>query len=118
MTFTTKYQRPVPAKLVVQLENGEQWDATAEDLKNFNLFNGNDVFREHLRLLEGRLGQLAEAANLDSNDVENTDAYAALLTMVHSGAYPDQGEDSQAKLVRAINFFMEFAVQEAQEEQE
>lgn len=115
MTFTTKYQRPVSAKLVVQLENGEQWDATAEDLQNFNLFNGNDAFREHLRLLEGRLGQLAEAANLDSDDIANTDAYGALLTMVHSGAYPDRGEDSRAKLVRAISFFLEFAVQEAKE---
>lgn len=38
------YDRPVDAKLVVQLSNGERWDATEADLKRFGLAERSEMY--------------------------------------------------------------------------
>lgn len=40
-----QYQRPVKAKLVVRLDNGEEFEATAADFAKFNLVSRADVYK-------------------------------------------------------------------------
>ena len=40
---TTRYERPVDARLVVRLDNGEEWDATPGDLRRFGLVDSTVV---------------------------------------------------------------------------
>lgn len=42
--MTTTFDRPVAAKLIVRLDNGEEWEATPEDLEKFRLVNRNDAY--------------------------------------------------------------------------
>ena len=45
------YDRPVRAKLMVQLDNGESWEATDDDLKNFGLLVSLDAQNDVRRAL-------------------------------------------------------------------
>ena len=38
------YDRPIEAKLVVRLANGEEWDATEKDFKKFGLIVGSKAY--------------------------------------------------------------------------
>lgn len=52
---TTTYDRPVPAKLVVHLDNGETWDATEEDLANFGYVSKFTAYRRFEQTLRTTL---------------------------------------------------------------
>ena len=63
MTFTATFDRPVPATLHVHLANGEQFEASAEDLARFGLVPRREIYR---RFQDHLLGVLQAAdAQLD-----------------------------------------------------
>lgn len=67
-TYTTQYERPVTARLVVRLDNGEEWEATPDDLKQFNLTETSEAYSR----FERALSALLTSAGLIRGDV--TDA--------------------------------------------
>lgn len=50
------YQRPVMAKLIVRLDNGEEWEAGPEDLKRFDLAKPLDLYVRTDALLREAFG--------------------------------------------------------------
>lgn len=54
--MTPTYDRPVEAKLVVRLDNDEEWDAKPEDLKRFGLVDRNDAYMAVHRFMTKLLG--------------------------------------------------------------
>lgn len=51
-TFTTSYERPVDATLFVRLADGDEWPATADDLRKFGLVRAIDVYNVFRRKLD------------------------------------------------------------------
>jgi hypothetical protein len=49
------YDRPTKATLIVRLANGEEWEATPEDLAKFRLVTRNDAYMGFRRALENVL---------------------------------------------------------------
>lgn len=56
MPAPVTYDRPVGAKLVVRLDNGDEWDATDEDLKRFDLARPLDLYNRFHELFVEALG--------------------------------------------------------------
>lgn len=54
--LSARYERPVPAMLVVRLENGEEWEATTEDLARFGAGVRLDLYSRTSDLLVEALG--------------------------------------------------------------
>ena len=55
MTEVT-YERPVPATLIVRLENGEEFPAKAEDLEKFGYVDKNTVLADWRLFIEDATG--------------------------------------------------------------
>lgn len=66
----TTYDMPIPAKLVVHLDSGENWDATPEDLEKFNLVTRHDAYVSFDRTLD----KILRAAGLLGENRDLTDA--------------------------------------------
>lgn len=65
--LSATYERPVPATLVVRLENGEEWEATAEDLARFRVADRLDLYARFSDLLVAALG-LPEGTDLTRDE--------------------------------------------------
>ena len=65
---TASYERPVKARLVVRLENGEEHDATTDDLERFGLVASLDAYMR----FDEALGLVLRRAGLVTGDI--TDA--------------------------------------------
>lgn len=59
MTFSANYERPVPATLIVRLENGDEWEAGAADLEKFNLVDRSAAYWEWEKAYEKALREHA-----------------------------------------------------------
>lgn len=68
--LSATYQRPVPAKLIVRLDNGEEWEAKSEDLRQFSLVLDYVAYQRFTHELDAIL---RNAKVLPSADL--TDAY-------------------------------------------
>lgn len=68
--LTAKYERPVPATLVVRLETGEEWEATAEDLARFGAAVKLDLYSRFSDLLVEALG-LEPGTDLTRDDAHH-----------------------------------------------
>ncbi len=64
---TAVYDRPVKAKLVVRLDDGEEWDATYDDLKNEFRLESPSVC--YWRFSDSLTKLLDEAGLLDRKDI-------------------------------------------------
>lgn len=73
MTFTASYERPVEAKLIVRLENGQEWDAGAADLEKFNLVDRHAAYwaweQAYERALREHAGFTGDITNAKLNAV-------------------------------------------------
>lgn len=58
----TTYNRPVAAKLIVRLENGEEWEAKPEDLDQFGYTSKLDTYDEFQKALQ-------QAVNVSREDI-------------------------------------------------
>lgn len=54
--LVSTYSRPVRARLVVRLDNGEEWDATADDVAQFGLLSPTEVNTRIIAWLQEHLG--------------------------------------------------------------
>src|SRR5262245_58995946 len=86
-----EYQRPVVGKLVVELENGERWTATDDDLKNFGLIDRLDA-------------QYAVRTALESIgcDVEELHSSIRHIIQMHVAGTPESVEDSDKAEAREL----------------
>lgn len=89
------YDRPVKATLLVRLENGEEWEATPEDLEKFHLVNRLDAYMTFNRALTKALteqGLLGGDGPRDLTDTElNPVRYLGeiSITMPHLLDHPE-----------------------------
>lgn len=65
----TTFNRPVRATLHVHLENGETWEATHEDLDQFNLVDRHEAYMVFNKALTKIL---RDARLIDGNDITDT----------------------------------------------
>lgn len=70
MVLTASYQRPCQATLIVRTEDGEEWEATEEDLRRFKLAKPSDLYRRAIDLL----CEAAECSERDLGRVESLEA--------------------------------------------
>lgn len=63
--MTASYQRPVKATLIVRLENGEEWEATPDDLEAFDAGRRRDIYARAERLLTEALGYDDDLTNYE-----------------------------------------------------
>lgn len=66
MTEVT-YERPVPAKLIVRLDNGEEFPATLEDLGKFGYVDKNTVLADWRAFVEDAIGSDLLSADSELN---------------------------------------------------
>lgn len=96
MGVVTSYDRPVKATLLVRLDNGEEWEATPEDMAGFGYvdrLNAYGAFDDHLRNLlirEGLIERRTTEARL------NPLRYIAELAICYPDllAHPDMAENN------------------------
>ena len=62
------YERPIRGRLVVVLDNGEQWDATPADLEQFGAVKRLDAYLNFIR----HLRNILHAAGLLDGDLTDT----------------------------------------------
>jgi hypothetical protein len=55
MAISTSYDRPIKADLVVQLDSGESWRATEDDLEKFHLIRTTEAYQSLMYSLEGAI---------------------------------------------------------------
>lgn len=101
------YERPLKAKLIVRLENGEEWEAGAADLERFNLDRPTEAYCRFDRAL----GELLGAAGLiDRKDVTrsrlNHVRYLAELAICHPDLL-DLSEETWARIVEMERILQE-----------
>jgi hypothetical protein len=84
---TATYDQPVPAKLVVRLSNGQEWDATEADLHRFRLDSPHECymrFDDALRKILDNAGLLGDRGDI------TTAALNAVRYLVETAVvYPD-----------------------------
>lgn len=66
MTEVT-YERPVAATLIVRLENGEEFEAKAEDIVKFGYVDKNTVLADWRLFIEDAIGSDLLGANSELN---------------------------------------------------
>ena len=101
------YERPLKAKLIVRLENGEEWEATAADLEKFDLDRPSAAYYR----FDQALGKLLGAAGLiEREDVTrsrlNHVRYLAELTICHPDLV-DLSEETWARIVEMERILQE-----------
>lgn len=91
----TTYDRPVTGDLVVRLANGEQWEATPEDLERFGLIRALDAYA----LVDKKLCQALDGLVDDITDAElNPLRYLVEVCL----CYPRHFEEFGAEMERLV----------------
>lgn len=92
----TTYNRPVDATLHVHLDNGETWEATAEDMKKFGLVKRLDVYS----LLDKKLREGLPLDDITDAEI-NPLRYlfeVVLMYPTHFDEFPDKMEELLASV--------------------
>jgi hypothetical protein len=64
------YDRPINARLIVRLDNGDEWEADEEDLQKFGFLNGHNAYIRWERHISGLLREAGLLGNGDITDTE------------------------------------------------
>lgn len=99
------YDRPVTAKLVVVLENGETWDADTDDFEVFNLVNRLAAYRD--------LEQVLTKLGMDGDRRHSALRYVIERHLAYSGTDLDididDPDSEDAPVVAEVRRFFEQA---------
>lgn len=107
------YQRDIPGRLHVHLDNGEKWVATAEDLEKFNLVDRHAAYA----LFEEMLTEVLTKAGLIEGDITdaqlNAVRYLAETAIVHPHLLEHREHNAWAKVVEIERVLQDSALLDA-----
>lgn len=98
------YEVPVPAKLMVKLANGQEWEATPDDLRKFNLETRGSAYR---RFSVALAETLRDADLLSGNDLTDAELnplryLVELCSHDDVSIYYDESDKSQIAAIEQI----------------